>query len=146
MVNFTYNKKIMGKALRVWLIDDDEDDCFFFETALEEMEYSVELSTYRDSEIAISELSDSKAAIPDLLFLDWNMPKLTGKDCLGTIRECPHLKQLPVIVYTTSKSPVDKASATELGASYFLTKPATFTELRKKLQQLFILDWSVGAI
>ena len=136
----------MSKALRVWLIDDDDDESFFFETALEEMDYSVEFSSYRDSEVAISILNDSTTIIPDLLFLDWNMPKLTGKDCLTTIRQCPHLNKLPVIVYTTSSSISDKHSAKTYGASYFLTKPSTFTELRKKLKQLFTQDLTVQNI
>lgn len=70
----------MSKTLLVWLIDDDEDEDYFFESALKEMEYPVDFSTFRDCEEAISLLSDSKANLPDFVFLDWNMPRVPGMD------------------------------------------------------------------
>ena len=107
----------MGNLKRVMLIDDDEDDCFFFETDM-----------------------------PDLLFLDWNMPKRTGKECLSALRNTPAFSSMPIVIYTTSRALADRLEADHLGASYFLSKPQTIRDLTEKLQQLFSMDWKSSKV
>lgn len=132
----------MARTIRIWLIDDDEDDSFVFETALAALNHPVEFLSYLDSETALSTLLSSTATLPDLIFLDWNMPKLNGKDCLKAIRKLPGFAFLPIIIYTTSRAFQDQTEAKLLGASYFFTKPATISELGEKLKFLITHDWS----
>lgn len=132
----------MTQPKRVWLIDDDEDDSFFFETALEEIIPPVDFSADRDSVEALSKLSDNNCRVPDLLFLDWNMPKMSGRDCLKAIRKLPAYDSVPIIIYSTSNAHPDKVDAQSLGASYFLTKPPSLRELVKNLKYLLSIDWS----
>jgi CheY-like chemotaxis protein len=132
----------MTQGMRVWLIDDDVDDNFFFKAALGEIDNPVEFFTEQDSEAALSKLQDVNGLKPDLLFLDWNMPKFSGRECLKIIREMPSFASIPIIIYTTSSAYQDQIEAKRLGASYFLTKPTTVGELAQKLQHLFSLDWS----
>lgn len=126
---------------RILLIDDDEDDCFFFGTALEEFDTPVQFTYIRDSEAAVKQLCNDKDCIPDILFLDWNMPRLNGRECLFKIRSTPILADIPVIIYTTSQSQADKQEAKELGASYFLSKPPSIRQLRTELKNLISKDW-----
>ncbi|WP_205514305.1 response regulator [Longitalea arenae] len=115
----------MKTARRILLIDDDEDDCIFFGTALEEFDSPVQFVFDRDSESAIEKLRKDKDAVPDVLFLDWNMPRMTGRQCLLAIRKMLRIADLPIVIYTTSDTQTDQEEAKRLGASYFLTKPAT---------------------
>ena len=124
---------------RVFLIDDDEDDCFIFGTVLNEFEQRIEFFHDDDSEMALRRITDESLPVPDLLFLDWNMPKRSGKQCLMAIKQFPLYADVPVIVYTTSNAQEDREEALRLGASYFLSKPASIVELRNKLLQVFSL-------
>ncbi|WP_205511515.1 response regulator [Longitalea arenae] len=134
----------MKTTKRILLIDDDEDDCFFFSTALEEFDSPVEFFFDRDSEVAIEKLRKDKDAVPDILFLDWNMPRMTGRQCLLAIRRILRYADLPIVIYTTSQTQADQDEAKRLGASYFLTKPATIGQLRKKLKDILSMDWKVS--
>lgn len=133
----------MNNNKRILLIDDDEDDCFFFGTALEEFDAPIQFTYLRDSEAAVKQLCNGNDDIPDLLFLDWNMPRLSGRECLVKIRSTPILDNVPVIIYTTSESAADKKEAKDLGASYFLSKPPSIKLLRNELKNLISKDWKV---
>jgi DNA-binding response OmpR family regulator len=132
----------IDKCIRVFLIDDDEDEFLIFETALEELDYKIDLSFYQDSTVAVSKLKNT-CQIPDFVFLDWNMPKMSGKDCLTAIRELPAFNSVPVIMYTTSNAAIEKSEASRMGASYFLSKPITVSELVRQLNKIFSFDWQV---
>ncbi len=134
----------MNHPKRVLLIDDDEDDYYFFKTVLDSFEHRIELAYDQDGETGFKRLSDKNIEVPDLLFLDWNMPKWTGKQCLIAIRALPGYSEVPIIVYTTSKETKDREDAKQLGASYFLSKPATINQLFKELNYIFSIDWKYG--
>jgi DNA-binding response OmpR family regulator len=133
----------IDKCIRVLLIDDDEDESLIFETALEELDYNIDFSFYPDSTVAVSKLKNT-CQTPDFVFLDWNMPKMSGKDCLTAIRELPGYNSVRVIMYTTSNAAVDKSEARRMGASYFLNKPITVSELARELNIIFSSDWQVN--
>lgn len=127
----------MNQSKRVFLIDDDEDDSLFFGIGLNEYDPSIEFLYDRDSETALRRLSEKMQPLPDIVFLDWNMPKLSGRQILGAIRANGRYDEVPVIIFTTSSSTQDKAEAAELGASLFLSKPASLYELKKNLEDIF---------
>ena len=131
----------MNQSKRVFLIDDDEDDRLFFGIGLNEYDPSIEFLYDKDSEIALRRLSEKMQPLPDIVFLDWNMPKLSGRQILGAIRSNGKLDEVPVIIFTTSSSTQDKAEAAELGASLFLSKPASLYELKKNLEDIFSYLW-----
>lgn len=70
----------------------------------------------------------SSGGVPDLIFLDLNLPKADGLDLLKMIRTRPHLAEVPVAILTSSSSPVDRERAYGLGANLFITKPAGLSE------------------
>lgn len=131
----------MAYPKRVLLIDDDEDDCDIFNSAINELESGIDFFYDCDSEKALKRLSSDQHPVPDILFLDWNMPKITGMQCLTAIRKLPVFDTVPVIIYTTSKAPKDREEAGRLGATYFISKPASFNELKELLQHIFSLTW-----
>lgn len=131
----------MNQSKRVFLIDDDEDDHLFFGIGLNEYDPTIEILYDKDSEAALRRVSDKMQPLPDVVFLDWNMPKLSGRQILGAIRANGQFNEVPVIIFTTSSSPVDKDEAKELGASYFLSKPASLHELKQNLQDILDIVW-----
>jgi CheY-like chemotaxis protein len=129
---------------RVLLIDDDEDDCMVFGIGLSEISRQIEFQCSRDSQFALDRLADEHSPRPDIIFLDWNMPKLSGSECLAAIRKNVRYDEVPIIVFTTSHAREDRETAQKLGASYFLSKPASVEELLKSLHTMFEMDWKAG--
>ena len=115
------------KYTSVLLIDDDIDDRMIFGEVLKELAPDIIYHEATNGEDALSKLGGNM--IPDLIFLDLNMPRVDGKQFLAEVRHLEHLKNIPVIIYTTSSHEKDKKETRELGASYFLTKPNSLHEL-----------------
>lgn len=86
-------------ATHILLADDDTDDCLFFKDALEELALSVTLTTVRDGVELMRHLSTQ--VLPDVIFLDLNMPRKNGYECLTEIKLNAKLATIPVVVYST---------------------------------------------
>jgi CheY-like chemotaxis protein len=131
----------MNYPKNVLLIDDDEEDFDILFTALHECCPTVELQYEKDGKTAIKRLYDEKIPAPDMVFLDWCMPMVSGRDILTSIRRLRHYAGVPVIIFTGSLKHSYRQDAEALGASFFLNKPSSITELSQKLQSLFSLEW-----
>ena len=118
------------------LVDDDEDDTEIFSLALNEANPAIECFVARDGVEALDMLRDT-GFIPDYIFLDLNMPLMSGKECLIEIRKRPHLLNTPVIIFSTSASQKDIVETEKLGASSFITKPPLISMLTEKLVKVF---------
>lgn len=118
------------------LIDDDEDDKEIFCIALAEANPAVTCFTAEDGVEALEMLRD-KSFVPDYIFLDLNMPLMSGKECLVEIRKQNHLDNTSVIIYSTSASERDIQETSALGASGFITKPPVMGVLIEKLEEMF---------
>src|SRR5215203_94230 len=92
-------------SFKILLADDDEDDCMFFKEALDELSLPVSLNTVGDGVELMDFLKSNLINLPHVLFLDLNMPRKTGFECLSEIKQNEKLKQLPVIIYSTSANP-----------------------------------------
>lgn len=119
----------------LFLVDDDMDDHEIFKSALAKVGGDLALLTATDGYEALDVLSTSNT-LPDYIFVDLNMPRMGGLQFLKEIKQTETLKNIPVIIYTTSSSPVDMAKTKELGAVSFVTKPSRFSELCNFLQTL----------
>ncbi len=111
------------------LIDDDVDDRDIFSIAIDELTEKIEFRSFEGGDIALRSLKETNARIPDLIFLDLNMPRMNGKECLALLKSDDKLKVCDVIIYSTSKSPEDKKMAQDLGAKDYIVKPGSITEL-----------------
>ena len=110
------------------LIDDDEDDQEIFLTAAKQLSESVICSTMFDATEALRKL-DEKTLTPDVIFLDLNMPAMNGQQFLTKIKSNPQLKDIPIIIFSTSSNHKTVQLMKDLGAQDFITKPEKFDQL-----------------
>lgn len=125
----------MTKNKVLFIVDDDVDDIQLFIEAVNEIDNSMGCSSAKNGEDALTKLQASDK-LPDIIFLDLNMPKLDGKQCLVKLKKDPRLKDIPVVIYSTSSSPKDMEEMEKLGAIFYLVKPETFTDLCVQLARL----------
>jgi CheY-like chemotaxis protein len=117
------------------LADDDVDDCLFFKEALEELQLAVELITANDGEALMNLLDELSNNLPDVLFLDLNMPRKNGFDCLIEIKNTQKFEFLPVIIFSTSYDYDVVNKLYEAGAHYYIRKPSEFSNIKKFIQK-----------
>jgi CheY-like chemotaxis protein len=122
----------VAQTIQCFLIDDDMDDQEIFAMALGEIDQSIRCMTANDGVEALETLSD-KTLVPDFIFLDINMPRMNGLECLRALKDLKHLKDTEVIMYSTTSDQrlIDKSM--QFGASDFLVKPSALSTLTQKL-------------
>jgi CheY-like chemotaxis protein len=120
--------------LNILLADDDTDDCIFFKEALGELLLSTHLTTVHDGEQLMQLLTNETNVLPHVLFLDLNMPRKNGFECLTEIKLSKKLKQLPVIVFSTSFEQEVVNQLYKNRAQYFIRKPSEFSQFKKIIQ------------
>lgn len=116
------------QEIKCFMIDDDIDDRDFFQIALEISDLPFRLTTAGNGITAL-ELLSQDSYLPDFIFLDLNMPLLSGKECLSAIRELPKLQDVPLVIFSTSSYHKDIEETKELGATYFLSKTSDIDRL-----------------
>ncbi len=119
------------KNLNVLLADDDADDCYFFKAALKEVAVSSQLAIVNDGEQLMSYLIENSEHLPTVLFLDINMPRKNGLECLKEIRQNKLFKELSVIMLSTSNSWDTINMLFKSGAHVYIHKPSDFAQLKQ---------------
>lgn len=120
----------MSKTKRFLLVDDDMDDAMVFGEVLAEVDPGIGFQTAPNGQEALEQLLQPGAPLPDLIFMDLNMPRMDGKQCLFEIKNNAQLQHIPVMMYTTSSHSADIEQSMQLGAICFITKPSDFKELK----------------
>lgn len=123
----------------VLLVEDDEDDQLLFTDALENMHVNLKLDIAGSGDEAFNKLETAEE-LPDLIFLDINMPSMNGMEFLYEIKKNEHLSGIPVVIFTTSNNPDHIKQSKVLGASGYLVKPPNFDRLSSKLRNIFVSD------
>jgi CheY-like chemotaxis protein len=123
--------------INVLMVDDDEDDREVFVTAVKSLNTPVQHYVAKDGNEALHMLQNEMLVAPDFIFLDLNMPRMSGLECLREIKNRPGLKSIPVVMYTTSKSETDINNSFKSGATGFVCKPNKFEDLQKILIAIF---------
>ena len=121
------------------LADDDIDDCIFFEDALKELPISATLSTVNNGIQLMNYLLAKSDNLPDVLFLDLNMPRKSGIECLTEIKMIDKPKDLPVIIFSTSFNTEVVDLFYQKGAHYYIRKPGEYEKLRKVILEAVTL-------
>ncbi len=116
------------RKVSIMIADDDPDDCKLIKDAMRESLLSNELIFVKDGEELMRSLIESDV-LPGLILLDLNMPKKDGREALAEIKSNPRLKQIPVVVLTTSKAEEDIYRSYNLGVNSFISKPVSFSSL-----------------
>jgi CheY-like chemotaxis protein len=125
----------------IFLAEDDPDDQYLFTDALKQIDPSISCQVASNGKEVIS-LLKSQASLPDLIFLDLNMPLMNGFECLSRIKNDKRLNNIPVVIFTTSRNPEDAHATHQLGANVFLSKPNDFAELKSKIKRILQLDFA----
>ena len=123
------------KLKHIFLVDDDEDDQLFFLEALQKVDNSIKFTYAENGKKALSKLSEL-VQLPNIIFMDINMPELNGFECLKELKKCARLRTVPVVMLSTSVSLHDMNQSKELGAEMFYTKPSSYSKLRDLLQKI----------
>lgn len=118
------------------LIDDDLDDQEIFALALQQVNPELKCVSATSAHEALAKLA-LPSPLPAYIFLDLNMPRMNGKECLREIKKMSHLQDIPVIIYSTSSLRNDVVETLRLGASEFITKPFSMPELVAVLRSFF---------
>lgn len=118
------------------LIDDDLDDHEIFNMALNDLDRPVRFLSELNPLNALRRLK-KKEDIPDIIFLDLNMPRMNGKQCLEEIRKIAHLQDVPVIIYSTSSEIRDLIETRDLGATAYVVKSSRISDLTAALKDFF---------
>ncbi|MBS1684231.1 MAG: response regulator [Bacteroidetes bacterium] len=131
------------RDLKIMLADDDEDDRELFAQAVEASLPEAQLAIAENGNVLLQKLKNSpEGAIPDVLFLDMNMPIKNGKECLSEIRSSQQLSAIPVIIYSTSGNQEQVDEMYAHGADYYIRKPSSFSLLKEMLQVIGSMDWA----
>ena len=135
-------KDILRDNLHILLADDDEDDRQFFMDAIKTVAPSVKLTTVHDGEELLSKLKKNKTELPDFIFLDLNMPYKNGLECLKEIKTMEFLRNIPVLIYSTSTNKEQIETTYLNGANMYIQKPASFEGIIRVLKTIFSFDAS----
>ena len=119
-----------------FVIDDDLDDQEIFMMAVKKVNPTIECAFANDGVIAIAKFANDPAFNPGSIFLDVNMPRMNGIECLAALRNIERLKDVPIFMCSTSADPRIVANAQELGARDFIVKPSTISEFATVLAEV----------
>jgi CheY-like chemotaxis protein len=117
----------------ILLVDDDPDDVGLFEEALGTVGPLVKFHSARNGLKALEVLLAANPVVPDVIFLDINMPEMNGWRCLAELKDSSLLNRIPVYMYSTSVTKIDEQRASSLGATGVFKKPERFDELQRLL-------------
>lgn len=129
----------MGRSInKILLAEDDAEDSTFFQMALDELYFSANLKVVRTGIELINFLGLKSAFVPDVLFLDLNLPLRSGIECLDEIKKDDGLKYLTIIIFSTSLNMEVVEMLYKKGASYYIQKPGDFTKFKKVIRKALV--------
>lgn len=127
--------------INIILADDDVDDRLFFTDAFDELGMNTKVITYCDGAELMDFLNSEDAIMPNVLFLDLNMPKKSGIECLNEIKASNKMSEIAIAIYSTSASEEDIEETFVLGANIYIKKPSDFKALKKVLAEVVSINW-----
>ena len=128
-------------VIYVLLADDDEDDRLFFKDAFSEIKINTVVETVNDGVELMNYLTKPDVVLPQVLFLDLNMPRKSGMECLREIKTIDKLKDIAIAIYSTSASEADIEDTFVKGANVYIKKPSDFGTLKKVLSEVITVNW-----
>ena len=125
----------------ITLADDDEDDRLFFTEAFSELKINTRVNTVNDGVELMDFLNNEDSVLPNVLFLDLNMPRKNGVECLLEIKQNDRFKDIAIAIYSTSSSEEHIEETFVNGANIYIKKPNDFNTLKKVLSDVVTLNW-----
>lgn len=127
--------------IHIILADDDEDDRLFFTDAFEELKINTKVNTFNDGVELMNYLNQADAILPNVLFLDLNMPRKNGIECLDEIKMDEKFNDIAIAIFSTSSSEEHIEETFVRGANIYIKKPSDFTLLKKVLSDVVTINW-----
>lgn len=125
------------KYRHVLIIDDDPEDIEIFSEAVHSLNENISVTTATDASIALENLKIAEN-LPDIIFLDMQMPRLTGKDFLQQLNEEDKLQNIPVIVLSGQSDVIMKDTFEKIGARNYICKPNSYKQLIEELRKILL--------
>jgi CheY-like chemotaxis protein len=132
---------MQNEPIHILLADDDADDRLFFTDAFEEIKLKTIVKTVIDGVELLKHLLSPGIILPHVLFLDLNMPRKGGMECLKEIKENDRFKDIAIAIYSTSASEADIEETFVKGANVYIKKPSDFETLKKILSEVITINW-----
>lgn len=127
--------------IHIILADDDEDDRLLFTDAFDELKINTKVNTFNDGVELMDYLNSPDAILPNVLFLDLNMPKKNGIECLYEIKSNDRFSDIAIAIFSTSSSEEHIEETFVQGANIYIKKPSDFTTLKKVLGDVVTINW-----
>lgn len=140
-INIDTNAMLQNGTMRIMLADDDIDDRELFTEAINDLSLNFSLELVEDGHALIQSLLKEEKQLPHIIFLDLNMPNRNGKECLDIIRKNERLKNIIVVIYSTSSSQKDIDETYEGGANLYVRKSSSFSGLLQTTRKVLYLNW-----
>ncbi len=126
----------MKKNTTILVVDDDKEDVQIFINAVQDIDTDIVCYTACDGIDALKLLSTPEIAIPDVIFLDLNMPRMDGRRFMEEKNKLEYVASVPVIVYSTTRRTKDVDEVKKLGASDFITKPTKYKDICNEISKV----------
>ena len=117
---------LKSNQYKILIADDDQEDLLLIEEALTGLGRNAK---YVFNGIEVLEYLEQCTSLPSLIVLDLNMPKLNGTETLQSLKKDPRFQHIPVLIYSTSINPFEKAKCAQLGANDYVAKPITHSAI-----------------
>lgn len=128
----------MAALNSILLVEDDKDDQLLFTDAVSEIDPAITCTVADNGLEALRLLEQKSPWLPAVVFLDLNMPHMSGMECLSAIKNVPEWASIPVVIFTTSNNVADREKSLKLGASDFITKPPSFESLIQEISRVIL--------
>ncbi|MBA9073992.1 CheY-like chemotaxis protein [Flavobacterium gossypii] len=133
--------RLFEEKINIVLADDDADECSLFREAINEINENYNLVFFSNGKDLMNYLNDGECESPDIIFLDLNMPVMSGIDCLSKIRSDNRYADTSIAIYSTSSSEQDQEETFMLGANVYIKKPNDYEKMKKVLQHVLRTYW-----
>lgn len=133
---------LQNSLKNIFLTDDDSDDCMLFSEALQEIfpNSKTKLTITHDGVKLMQALKDTVPPAPEVIFLDLNMPRKNGFECIEEIRNTDEYKNIPIIIFSTTSNNDIVEKTYQHGANYYICKPQSYSLLKKTIAFVLSLD------
>ena len=131
----------MEKNLTLLIVDDDEDDRRLFIESTKEVDEHINCIEAGGGQEALDYLNNASNLLPDYIFLDLRMPKISGQKCLDEIKKVKRLSGIPIFIYSTSTDTNDIKALGEQGAVMFISKPTDPGEIYYLISSIVNEKW-----
>lgn len=131
---------MMNDDYVIFYADDDKDDLDFFRDVTDSLTGNIQLFTHTGVDSLLSAL-ECPPPVPQVIFLDLNMPGKNGFDALQELKNNLQLKDIPVVIFSTSSDEQSVSKSLDMGASFYVTKSTTFATLKKSIEYTLGINW-----